>query len=99
MKALGRVHQHLDLIAGLPYEDYESFARSFQEVYEMEPDQLQLGFLKVLKGSPMYRQAQDYGIAWRGCPPYEVLYTCWLSYGCLLYTSLYLMIGFLHSDH
>ncbi len=84
VKALGRVHQHLDLIAGLPYEDYESFARSFQEVYEMEPDQLQLGFLKVLKGSPMYRQAQGYGIAWRGCPPYEVLYTRWLSYGELL---------------
>ena len=56
------VHQHLDLIAGLPYEDYESFGRSFNRVYAMEPEQLQLGFLKVLKGSYMYEHAKEYGI-------------------------------------
>lgn len=74
------IHQHLDLIAGLPYEDYESFHRSFNDVYAMEPEQLQLGFLKVLKGSAMEEQADEYGIGYRKTPPYEVLYTKWLSY-------------------
>ena len=74
------VHVHLDLIAGLPYEDYESFANSFNEVYSMKPQQLQLGFLKVLKGSYMYEMAGDYGISYLSKPPYEVLYTNWLSY-------------------
>ncbi len=74
------VHQHLDLIAGLPYEDYESFRRSFNEVYEMEPEQLQLGFLKVLKGSYMYEKAGDYDLVYRTLPPYEVLSTRWLPY-------------------
>lgn len=74
------VHQHLDLIAGLPYEDYTTFAKSFDEVYAMEPQQLQLGFLKVLKGSPMEEKAQEYGIVYHDMPPYEVLYTKWLSY-------------------
>ncbi len=74
------IHQHLDLIAGLPYEDYESFGKSFDRVYAMKPQQLQLGFLKVLKGSPMHERAQEYGIVYRTNPPYEVLYTKWLPY-------------------
>lgn len=74
------IHQHLDLIAGLPYEDYESFAHSFDRVYRMRPEQLQLGFLKVLKGSLMHEKAKEYGIFYTDCPPYEVLCTKWLSY-------------------
>lgn len=75
------IHQHLDLIAGLPYEDYESFGRSFDRVYGMQPEQLQLGFLKVLKGSDMHDNAEKYGIRYLELPPYEVLYTNWISYG------------------
>ena len=74
------IHQHLDLIAGLPFEDLESFANSFNQVYAMRPHQLQLGFLKVLKGSLMHTQAAEYGIFYMNKPPYEVLYTKWLSY-------------------
>lgn len=73
-------HQHLDLIAGLPYEDYESFMRSFDDVYRMRPDQLQIGFLKVLKGSYMEEQVAAYDLKYRGIPPYEVLSTKWLPY-------------------
>lgn len=80
----GNIHQHLDLIAGLPYEDYAGFARSFDEVFAMKPEQLQLGFLKVLRGSPMYREAERYGIVCREQPPYEVLYTDWLSFSDIL---------------
>lgn len=78
------VHQHLDLIAGLPYEDYESFRASFCQVYRMEPEQLQLGFLKVLKGSYMYENAARYGLVYRDLPPYEVLSTKWLDFGEIL---------------
>lgn len=78
------VHQHLDLIAGLPFENYESFRHSFNDVYRMGPQQLQLGFLKVLKGSPMWEQAAEYGISYTEQPPYEVLRTKWLSYGEIL---------------
>ena len=74
------VHMHLDLIAGLPFEDYESFAHSFGDVYAMKPQQLQLGFLKVLKGSYMYDMAEQYGLKYLSQPPYEVLFTNWLSY-------------------
>ncbi len=74
------IHQHLDLIAGLPYEDYESFGRSFDRVYSMQPEQLQMGFLKVLKGSDMHDNAEKYGIRYLELPPYEVLYTNWISY-------------------
>jgi radical SAM superfamily enzyme YgiQ (UPF0313 family) len=74
------IHQHLDLIAGLPYEDINTFRNSFNEVYEMNPDQFQLGFLKVLKGSAMHRQSLKWGIVYRSAPPYEVLYTNWLTY-------------------
>ena len=81
IKESGNVHQHLDLIAGLPYEDYHSFARSFDLVYGMRPQQLQLGFLKVLKGSLMYERAEEYGLLYQERPPYEVLSTKWLTYG------------------
>ena len=80
VKQGNNIHQHLDLIAGLPYEDYETFKRSFNEVYAMEPDQLQLGFLKVLKGSYMHEKVSDYEICHTTRPPYEVLSTKWLSY-------------------
>ena len=73
-------HQHLDLIAGLPYENYESFMRSFDDVYRMRPDQLQMGFLKVLKGSYIEEQVAAYDLKYRGIPPYEVLSTKWLPY-------------------
>ena len=73
-------HQHLDLIAGLPYENYESFMRSFDDVYRMRPDQLQMGFLKVLKGSYMEERASAYDLKYREIPPYEVLSTKWLPY-------------------
>ncbi|MCQ2510044.1 MAG: B12-binding domain-containing radical SAM protein [Lachnospiraceae bacterium] len=78
------VHQHLDLIAGLPYEDYERFKISFNDVYGLRPEQLQLGFLKVLRGSYMYEMAQEYGIVWKKKQPYEVLSTRWLSYRDIL---------------
>ena len=77
--AAHNVHQHLDLIAGLPYEDFESFGRSFDAVYGLRPQELQLGFLKVLRGSEMYRRAEEYGIVYRSVPPYEVLETKWIS--------------------
>lgn len=80
IKSYGNIHQHLDLIAGLPYEDYKSFRNSFYEVYKMEPDQLQLGFLKVLKGSAMHEEAAQYQILYKEKEPYEVLSTRWLSY-------------------
>lgn len=78
------IHIHLDLIAGLPYEDYESFRHSFNTVYAMQPDELQLGFLKVLKGSYMYEKAADYELRYTDAPPYEVLSTKWLSYDNVL---------------
>lgn len=80
----GNVHQHLDLIAGLPFEDYESFGRSFDEVYALHPAQLQLGFLKVLKGSHMGEMAGAYDLSYQTRPPFEVLKTKWLSYGDIL---------------
>ena len=82
--SFGNIHQHLDLIAGLPYEDYGSFRNSFNVVYAMQPQQLQLGFLKVLKGSHMMETAREYGIVYKSREPYEVLCTRWLSYGEIL---------------
>ncbi|MDO4473355.1 MAG: B12-binding domain-containing radical SAM protein [Eubacteriales bacterium] len=84
VKEQGNVHQHLDLIAGLPYEDMESFRKSFNDVCELRPEQLQLGFLKVLKGSFMNENKDAYGLAYKNTPPYEVLYTKWLSYADVL---------------
>lgn len=78
------IHQHLDLIAGLPYEDYDSFVTSFNDVYSMRPQQLQLGFLKVLKGSPIEEKAEEYGIVYNSRPPYEVLYSRWIPYDDVL---------------
>lgn len=80
IRSFQNIHQHLDLIAGLPYEDYNSFANSFNEVYAMIPNQLQLGFLKVLKGSPIEQRTAEYGIVYNAKPPYEVLYTKWLRF-------------------
>lgn len=76
----GNIHQHLDLIAGLPYEDYESFRKSFDDVYTLKPEQLQLGFLKVLKGSYMEAHAGEYKLHYQNRPPFEVLSTKWLSF-------------------
>lgn len=78
------IHIHLDLIAGLPFEDLESFRNSFNQVYAMEPDQLQLGFLKVLKGSYMHEKAEEYGLIYGEKPAYEVLGNKWLSYDEIL---------------
>lgn len=80
IRGFHNIHQHLDLIAGLPYEDYESFGKSFDWVYALGPQQLQLGFLKVLHGSKMEEDADKYGICYQDRPPYEVLYTNYLSY-------------------
>lgn len=77
---MGNIHLHLDLIAGLPFEDFASFRNSFDMVYHLEPEQLQLGFLKVLKGTYMEERAADYGLIYKSTPPYEVLGTKWLSY-------------------
>ena len=80
IKSFGNIHQHLDLIAGLPYEDLESFKRSFDDVMSLRPDNLQLGFLKVLKGSPIKEKVEEFEIIYRNYPPYEVLSTKFLSY-------------------
>ena len=80
----GNIHQHLDLIAGLPNENYESFKRSFDQVYAMKPDQFQLGFLKVLYGSMMKENSEKYGMAYSGRAPYEVLKTNWVSFDDIL---------------
>jgi hypothetical protein len=78
------IHQHLDLIAGLPYEGLERFKQSFNDVYALKPEQFQLGFLKVLKGSHMREKAEDYGLIYQPEPPYEVMATRWLSYDDVL---------------
>lgn len=80
----GNVHEHLDLIAGLPFEDYETFSGSFDEIYALKPNQLQLGFLKVLKGSYMYEHAKEYGLVYHTKTPYEVMQTNWLSFDDVL---------------
>lgn len=82
--SFGNIHQHLDLIAGLPYEGYESFHKSFCDVYALRPEQFQLGFLKVLKGSHMMEMTGEYQILYKDREPYEVLSTTWLTYGEIL---------------
>ncbi len=82
--SFSNIHQHLDLIAGLPYEDYDSFHKSFNDVYSLSPQQLQLGFLKVLKGSHMKDMTEEYGIVHKELEPYEVLGTKWLPYEDIL---------------
>ena len=88
VKAGKNIHQHLDLIAGLPFEDYERFQQSFDDIYALHPQQLQLGFLKVLKGSFMYQAAPEYGCVCQSREPYEVLYTRWLPYDDVLRLKL-----------
>ena len=80
INSFNNIHQHLDLIAGLPYEDYNSFVKSFNDVYAMRPEQLQLGFLKVLSGAKMERKSEEYGLVYTTLPPYEVLTTKLLDY-------------------
>lgn len=77
----GNIHQHLDLIAGLPYEGYDSFKKSFNDVYSVGVEKIQLGFLKLLKGSGLRNDQDKYGFKYLDLPPYEVLETDWLSYG------------------
>lgn len=84
IKSGNNIHLHLDLIAGLPHEDLTSFKKSFNDVYNMEPDELQLGFLKVLHGSYMYDDAKEFGVVYKDFAPYEVMYTNWLSYDDVL---------------
>lgn len=80
LKIGNNINLHLDLIAGLPYEGYNSFGMSFDDVYRLKPEQLQLGFLKVLKGSGMHKNQKEYGIEYRDDAPYEVLCTNDISY-------------------
>lgn len=84
----GNIHMHLDLIAGLPYESYARFQTSFREIYAMKPNQLQLGFLKVLKGSEIYERRAEYGMIYTDSPPYEIMRTNWISYGEILKVKL-----------
>lgn len=84
IRALGNIHQHLDLIAGLPEEDYSSFRNSFNDVMSLRPEQFQLGFLKLLKGSGLRAQAEKYGLVYKSEPPYEILYTNYISYDEML---------------
>ncbi|MDO5155096.1 MAG: B12-binding domain-containing radical SAM protein [Eubacteriales bacterium] len=84
IRSFRNIHQHLDLIAGLPYENYITFIKSFNQAYEMKPDQLQLGFLKVLKGSYMGEQVKNYELQYQDTQPYEVLSTKWISYDEIL---------------
>lgn len=84
IRSFHNIHQHLDLIAGLPYEDFVTFKQSFNDAYEMQPNQLQLGFLKVLKGSYMEEQVTAYGLQYQDTQPYEVLSTKWITYDEIL---------------
>ncbi|EPY6470839.1 B12-binding domain-containing radical SAM protein [Clostridium sporogenes] len=84
LKKLKNIKQHLDLIAGLPGEDYDSFKNSFNDVYSIEPEEIQLGFLKLLKGSPMRLEAEKWGMVYSLYPPYEILSTKDISYEELL---------------
>ena len=80
IKNLKNIHQHLDLIAGLPFEDYDIFKKSFNDVFNVYPEQFQLGFLKLLKGSGLRINAEKYGIVYKDKAPYEVLYTNLIDY-------------------
>jgi len=87
LQAQGKIHLHVDLIAGLPYEDLSSFTRSFDMVYALQADYLQLGFLKLLKGSPLRQAAEFYGYQYQDHPPYQVLSSPVLTYSELLFLS------------
>ena len=88
IQTAGNIHEHLDLIAGLPYEDYERFGQSFRDIYALKPNQLQLGFLKVLKGSYIFEHKDEYDMIYRSKPPYEIMQTKWLSYKEVLLIKL-----------
>lgn len=80
LSKIKNIKQHLDLIAGLPGENYESFKKSFNDVYSIKPEEIQLGFLKLLKGSQMMEEADRYSMKYSKYPPYEILSTDCLSY-------------------
>lgn len=80
IKSFNNIHQHLDLIIGLPYEDYKSFRKSFNDVYEIGVEKIQLGFLKLLKGSEIRLNQEEHGYKYLDRPPYEVLENKYLSY-------------------
>ena len=84
VRRMGNIHQHMDLIAGLPFETYGLFRKSFNDLYIHHPNQLQLGFLKVLKGTRMEEEAAEHGVVYRSRPPYEVLSTRWLGYADII---------------
>ena len=88
IQTAGNIHEHLDLIAGLPYENYERFGQSFRDIYALKPNQLQLGFLKVLKGSYIFEHKDEYDMIYRSKPPYEIMQTKWLSYDEVLLIKL-----------
>ncbi|MBN2898588.1 MAG: B12-binding domain-containing radical SAM protein, partial [Clostridia bacterium] len=81
IKSYENIHLHLDLIAGLPHEGFDSFMRSMDDLFSIRPEKIQLGFLKLLKGAQLRLQAEEYGMVYRDYPPYEILKTNWLSYG------------------
>lgn len=84
LRALENIHIHLDLIAGLPYEDYSSFRKSFNEVYPLRGHNLQLGFLKLIKGAPIRDQAEEHGYIYRSKAPYEIISNKYLSSSSLI---------------
>lgn len=77
----GNIHVHLDLIVGLPYEDIDRFGQSFNDVFHLQPDMLQIGFLKLLKGSGVRKRAEQHNYVHMDTPPYEVLANRYISYG------------------
>jgi len=77
--AMKNIHIHLDLIAGLPYESLELFKKSFNDTYRLKPHQLQLGFLKLLKGSPLEEMTEVHGYCFSKNPPYEIIYNKYIS--------------------
>lgn len=78
------IHQHLDLIAGLPYEGYDSFEKSFNDVFALQIEQLQLGFLKMIKGTGMRARAEEFEYEYKNYAPYEVLCNKFISYDEIL---------------
>ena len=88
IRRIGNIHQHLDLIAGLPYEGYDSFKESFKDVYALKPDMLQVGFLKILNGTEMQSRSSEYGFVYTDKPPYEVMQSEWITYGQMLNIKL-----------
>lgn len=84
IKSFGNIHQHLDLIAGLPYESYERFKKSFNEVYDLKVEKVQLGFLKLLKGSGLRNNQKKYGYKYLNKPPYEIISNNYISYSQII---------------